>query len=62
MISMSSTSGSSSGNSAEGMIRDFKRKINERHTPSVIFFLNRLITALILSTLLLTVVDFIILK
>lgn len=62
MASMSSASGTTSSNNAECMIRDFKRKINERHTPKVILNLNRLIFGIILSTLLLTIVDFVMLK
>ncbi len=58
MHSMSSTSGEGTSQSVDGIIRDFKRKINERQTPRALVILNRLIISIILGTLLLTVVDF----
>jgi hypothetical protein len=58
MGSFSSTSGSSASSSTEGIIRDFKRKINERNTPTALLFLNRLIVIIIFGIMLLTLLDF----
>lgn len=55
---MSSTSGEGSSQSVDGIIRDFKRKINERQTPNALIILNRLIILIILGTILLTAVDY----
>jgi hypothetical protein len=55
---MSSTSGEGSSQSVDGIIRDFKRKINERQTPKALIILNRLIILIILGTILLTAVDY----
>ena len=58
MHSMSSTSGEGSTQSVDGIIRDFKRKINERQTPKALIILNRLIILIIMGTILLTAVDY----
>jgi hypothetical protein len=54
----STTSRASSNQSADGMLRDFKNKINEQKTPKVLIVLNVLIIVLILASIGLSAVDF----
>ena len=58
----STTSRASSNQSADGMLRDFKNKINEQKTPRVLIVLNALIIVLVLASIGLSAVDFQILK
>lgn len=60
--SMSMSSTSSGASSFDNILKNFKQSLGEKHTPSSLTLLNRVIVALLVSMIVLTVTDYQILR